>query len=591
MPPASYEIWRGQRNRFFSEMSAADHVWFVTTGLVSQLVTFGIFLHARFSLSRIVGVAIAFLLFTIGRHVVMMWALAGSGSKSGFGCTPKWKGPLVGRLGDPPGALGRIDPARVDSGFVVINVLAQLYSIAVAVLTGGLGSPAIPMLLLPAIISLLFLGPRPVARRLGFLNIMLIGTMLALPPWMSDAHLPFGHYGAALVVNLGWTLAVIHHVYGHIVTVSTRAGEAIGCMREQRLAEAEAQTRRLQSVGAKVAHELKNPLAAIKGLCQLIARTPASDRTAARLAVVDAEIARMETILAEYLTFSRPLEDVRIEEVDLAAIAKDVVDVLAGRAAQSAVELASSPEAVPFHGDSRRLREALLNLVANALEATPAGGQVSISCRTQGNGAVIEIRDSGRGITPEHLAKMGTSFFTTRANGTGLGVVLAQGVVSQHRGQLQYHSQPGAGTTATIHLPERLPLGPIGAPDAAASVEPAEASSAAAKKSRVAWGKPPEGSVAASISAMTAASSSASMVVASMAVAPSSSGMHASAVASIAANAAIGVVEIPQGSLAAACAEVAAAHAVACAEPSSQALRDGDARDAAPGDAPLPPLA
>lgn len=522
MPPASYEIWRGQRNRFFSEMSAADHVWFVTTGLVSQLVTFGIFLHARFSMSRIVGVAIAFLLFTIGRHIVMMWALAGSGggAKTGFGCTPKWKGPLIGRLGDAPGIIGRIDPARIDSGFVVINVIAQAYSIAVAVLTGGLGSPAIPMLLLPAIISLLFLGPRPVARRLGLLNLLLIGTMLALPSWMSDAHLPSGHYGAALVVNLGWTLAVIHHVYGHIVTVSTRAGEAIGCMREQRLAEAEAQTRRLQSVGAKVAHELKNPLSAIKGLCQLIARTPASDRTAARLAVVDAEIARMETILAEYLSFSRPLEDVRIEVIDLAAISKDVVDVLAGRAAQSAVELTSSPDPVPFHGDSRRLREALINLVANALEATPTGGSVSITCKMQGEGATIEVRDSGRGITPEHLARMGTSFFTTRANGTGLGVVLAQGVVNQHRGQLQYHSQPGRGTTATIVFPEKLPLGPINAPDAAASVEPAIS-------------RPPSRSsvTAESISALTAASSSASMVVASMAVAPSSSGMVASAVA------------------------------------------------------------
>ncbi len=471
MPPASYEIWRGQRNRFFSEMSAADHVWFVTTGLVSQLVTFGIFLHARFSMSRVVGVAIAFLLFTIGRHLVMMWALGGC---SNGRCSPTWKGPLIGqRLSEIAGAAGRVDPGRIDSGFVVINVLAQLYSIAVAVLTGGMHSPAIPMLLLPAIISLLFLGPRPVARRLGILNIALIGAMLVLPAWMTGESLPQWHYGAALVVNLSFTLMVIHHVYGHIVTVSTRASEAIGCMREQRLAEAEAQTRRLQSVGAKVAHELKNPLSAIKGLCQLIARTPASDRTAARLAVVDAEIARMETILAEYLSFSRPLEDVRIEAVDLAAIAKDVVDVLAGRAAQSAVELTSSPEPVPFHGDSRRLREALINLVANALEATPSGGSVTITSKLDREGATIEVRDTGRGISQEHLARLGTSYFTTRANGTGLGVVLAQGVVNQHRGQLQYQSEPGRGTTARILFSERLPLGAIAkAPEAAPSVEP-----------------------------------------------------------------------------------------------------------------------
>jgi signal transduction histidine kinase len=465
VPPASYEIWQGQRDRYFSEMSSADHVWFVVTGFISQLVTFAIFIHAGYSPMRIGGVAAAFLLFTAGRHLVMMWSL-GVCPKSQ--CAPTWKSPFFG-ASEKAERLARMDPARIEFGFVVISVMAQVYSVAVATATGGMRSPAVPMLLLPAIISLLFLGPRPVARRLGLLNLAMLASMAAFPSWLTGTQLPTDHYAAALVVNLGWTLLVIHHVYGHMVTVGHRAGDAIGCMREQRLAEAEAQTRRLQSVGAKVAHELKNPLSAIKGLCQLIARTPSSDRTAARLAVVDAEIARMETILAEYLSFSRPLEDVLIEAVDLAAIGKDVVDVLAGRAAQSGVELSCSPTPLPFHGDGRRLREALINLVANALEATPSGGTVTITCAAQGQGASIAIRDSGRGISPEHVARLGTSYFTTRAEGTGLGVVLAQGVVNQHGGQLQYQSEPGRGTTATILLPTRLPLGHRGTAAAPAS--------------------------------------------------------------------------------------------------------------------------
>jgi signal transduction histidine kinase len=440
-------------------MSSADHVWFVVTGLISQLVTFGIFFHAQYSMMRIMGVAIAFVLFTIGRHALMVWTL---GTCPRSRCAPTWKSPLFAATGDQKGTTARMDPARIEFGFVVMNVMAQLYSVTIALLTGGLGSPAVPMLLLPAIISLLFLGPRPVTRRLGLLNIALIAGLAFVPHWMSGATLPIYHYGAALVVNLGWTLLVIHHVYGHVINVSNRAGDAIGCMREHRLSEAEAQTRRLQSVGAKVAHELKNPLSAIKGLCQLIARTPASDRTAARLAVVDAEIARMETILSEYLSFSRPLEDVRIEAIDLTAIGKDVIDVLAGRAAHAGVSLTVSPDPVPFHGDSRRLREALINLVANALEATPTGGSVTITCRAVGAGACIEIHDTGRGISPEHMPRLGTSYFTTRAEGTGLGVVLAQGVVNQHGGKLQYESVPGRGTTAQIVLPARLPLGASG---------------------------------------------------------------------------------------------------------------------------------
>ncbi len=110
----------------------------------------------------------------------------------------------------------------------------------------------------------------------------------------------------------------------------------MACLREERLTEAEAKLQRLQSVGAKVAHELKNPLASIKGLCQLVARTPESERTQERLAVVASEISRMETILSEYLSFSRPLEDLEPEAArPRRRSRRDVIDVLAGRAEQA----------------------------------------------------------------------------------------------------------------------------------------------------------------------------------------------------------------------------------------------------------------
>ena len=123
---------------------------------------------------------------------------------------------------------------------------------------------------------------------------------------------------------------MLHLMVGKLTTIARQSGESYACLREERLSEAEAQLRRLQSVGAKVAHELKNPLASIKGLCQLVARTPDGERTQERLTVVASEISRMETILAEYLSFSRPLEDLRPEPLDLAALSRDVIDVLAG---------------------------------------------------------------------------------------------------------------------------------------------------------------------------------------------------------------------------------------------------------------------
>ena len=212
-----------------------------------------------------------------------------------------------------------------------------------------------------------------------------------------------------------------------------------------------AQLRRLQSVGAKVAHELKNPLASIKGLCQLVARTPESERTQERLAVVASEISRMETILNEYLSFSRPLEDLKPEPLDLAALARDVLDVLAGRAEQAGVALALEGAATPVQGDPRRLKEALINLVVERDRGHADRRHASrCACARRRTASRSRSATPAAASPPEDLERLGTSFFTTRPNGTGLGVVLAQGVITQHGGTLTYASTVGKGTTATI---------------------------------------------------------------------------------------------------------------------------------------------
>jgi signal transduction histidine kinase len=334
-------------------------------------------------------------------------------------------------------------------------------------LTGGLRSPMVPNLLLPSVISLLFFGPHAVARWIAFASALLIVAMGLLPQGVVGPPLVFDHYAVALGVGLIWNLFLLHTLVAKMTRAASKAGDSMKCLREERLSDAEAQLRRLQSVGAKVAHELKNPLASIKGLCQLVARSPESERTQERLAVVASEISRMETILHEYLSFSRPLEDLRSESLDVSAIARDVLDVLAGRADQAGVTMTLDGAATAVHGDGRRLKEALLNLVANAIEATPSGGTVALHLRNGGGTAVLEIRDTGRGIAPEDLERIGTPFFTTRSNGTGLGVVLAQGVIQQHGGTLRYTSALSQGTTATITLPVKPLATPEPSPRAA----------------------------------------------------------------------------------------------------------------------------
>jgi signal transduction histidine kinase len=424
-------VWRRQRDLFFVTEARETSRAMLGLGVIVQLMTFGILFHAEYPAWRIGALAGLYAAFVVGHRFIMK-------------CT--------------------LDTHRVPSSFIMMSVAAQVFVVGSAALTGGVHSIFIPGTVLPAIVSLLFFGPQAVSRWVALGNALLLIAMVSLPAEVVGPQLPTTHYTIGIMISLTWFLFMLHLLVGKLSVVASRAGESVACLREERLSDAEAQLRRLQSVGAKVAHELKNPLASIKGLCQLVARTPESERTQERLTVVASEISRMETILNEYLSFSRPLEDIKPEAIELGALARDVLDVLDGRAVGAGVSLALEGSAPTVHGDPRRLKEALINLVSNAIEATPSGGSVALRVRATGAGVQLDVRDNGRGISPEDLERLGTSFFTTRANGTGLGVVLAQGVITQHGGSLTYRSSVGKGTTATITLP---------LPAAAARPEPA----------------------------------------------------------------------------------------------------------------------
>jgi signal transduction histidine kinase len=233
-------------------------------------------------------------------------------------------------------------------------------------------------------------------------------------------------------------------------------------MREDVIVAATERAKSLEGIGSKVAHELKNPLSAIKGLVQLLARGASDDRSRERLGVICSEVTRMEGILRDYLSFSRPLEELKPQPVELGALADDVCSVLEARAEVAGIALRRTGGAARVLGDPRRLKEALLNLVSNALEATPRYGEVVIAIveGARDEDARIEIRDTGKGMSAEELARVGTPFFTTREGGTGLGVVLARAVIAQHGGAVTYASDAGRGTRVTVQLPAR----PVSAP-------------------------------------------------------------------------------------------------------------------------------
>ena len=417
----SGEVWRDHRNRHFLATARQNHVLMMLGGGAFQAAAICALATSGFPTWRVVGLAISFLALVGAQRVIVLMVR---------------------------------HPAHVDAAFFRVAIVAQGYLVASLVLSGGLASPYIGSAILPVVVPLLFFGPHAVTRGLTALWVILILGVAALPPEITGPPIDRSTFIWTALASLGATLFVVKNVFRKIADAAHGAACAIDQMREERMSTCEAQGRRLQSVGSKVAHELKNPLAAIKGLVQLVARTPESDRTQERLAVVQAEITRMETILREYLSFARPLEDLAPEPIDLGAIASDIVQVFAGRADQGRISIRVDTRATPLSGDPRRLREALTNLLANAVEATPPGGKIEVrTLPAPGGGGVVEIRDTGRGISAENLERLGRSFFTTRDDGTGLGVVLAHGVVAQHGGKLHYASEAGRGTVVTMTLP------------------------------------------------------------------------------------------------------------------------------------------
>jgi two-component system, NtrC family, sensor histidine kinase HydH len=216
------------------------------------------------------------------------------------------------------------------------------------------------------------------------------------------------------------------------------------------------------------AHEMKNALSAVKALVQLGSRNPAEAASHARLALVEREVIRMQELLQRCLTHDRPPEELRPARVELGPLVADILLRLAPEASEARVKLRSHGDA-GVEADPRRLREALVNLVANAIQASSPGGEVVVSVRAGAGQAEVAVRDTGRGMGAELLRLLGTPYLTTREDGSGLGVLLARAVIAQHGGALHYESEPGKGTTARATLPSR----PMPAPRARAATRAA----------------------------------------------------------------------------------------------------------------------
>jgi PAS domain S-box-containing protein len=243
---------------------------------------------------------------------------------------------------------------------------------------------------------------------------------------------------------------------------SVREVGIIGSFRDlrerKRLEEELVRQERLATLGmmvSHISHEIKNPLASIGGFAQKLARQKDfPEKARQNLELICQEVHRLEKFLADLSTFSRPTPSQKVSG-DILALIRQVIGLMeAGFQEQGVTLELSAPEAIPaFAFDPGQIRQVLINLFKNSLEAMPHGGVLRVSTAVQEDRLVLTIADTGLGIDPGHLRSLFTPFFSTKEGGTGLGLTICRGLIDLHRGEIAIHSEVNCGTTCTVRLP------------------------------------------------------------------------------------------------------------------------------------------
>jgi len=240
------------------------------------------------------------------------------------------------------------------------------------------------------------------------------------------------------------------------------------------LLEKEAQLRRadrlsaLGQLSAGLAHEIRNPLGAIKGAVEILEEDfPVGHSKAEFYAIILKEVERLNDVVTNFLNFARPVAP-HFAPVDVWDVLTSLEGLISGQARAHRVQIFTSFHSGPARvmADEALIKQAFLNIALNALEAMPEGGDLAVSTRladppvtgvlegeSREEWMEVVFDDTGCGIPEEHLGRVFDPFFTTKKDGTGLGLAITYRIIENHRGAIRVMSQAGRGTTFMITLP------------------------------------------------------------------------------------------------------------------------------------------
>ncbi|HEY4084701.1 MAG TPA: ATP-binding protein [Bryobacteraceae bacterium] len=334
-------------------------------------------------------------------------------------------------------------------GRVVSVTLQLLLAFELMHESGGVASPYFPILLLPLVSTATYLGV--IATVVA--SMAAVGALLSPLLFVDWSNIEMDPEGWHVLVIRGLLMAIIA-VLVNMLGKAIRTESARYKATAEQLAAAEAAVRRAERLAALgqltagLAHELRNPLASIKGSADLLARRSATDPMSRELGeIISSEVDRTNLLVTRFLSFARPLEPQR-EMTDVTTI----IDRAAGHANVEIVR-DYAPDVPPLALDPALMEQVFINLLSNAAQASEPGVPVTVSTRRTAQRIEIDVIDRGSGIPADKIETIFNPFFTTKQTGVGLGLAIVSKIVNGHGGKMTVDSEPGKGSTFRVCLP------------------------------------------------------------------------------------------------------------------------------------------
>lgn len=210
----------------------------------------------------------------------------------------------------------------------------------------------------------------------------------------------------------------------------------------------------LSELAASVAHEIRNPMTVARGFMQILSQsTVTEEKKQIYTSMVIEEIDRAQNIISDYLSFAKPQAE-KLEELDVSGLSDKLNNLINPYAAMRGVEIIIHMEpSLVIKANNEKMIQCLVNLTKNGIEAMPSGGLLQISGFKQNAKIILQIKDTGMGMTPEQVNRLGTPFYSTKNKGTGLGLMVSYRIIKTFGGFIDVTSEPDEGTCFTISLP------------------------------------------------------------------------------------------------------------------------------------------